>query len=90
MRQLFQSIPLPLACTLLWPCSAHETKSPVETPGRPESPKTRLLEAGAATLQSKPRIEDINGLFGWLPFLHRPSGMQMEAHRYCSILNPFP
>lgn len=48
MRQLFQSISLPLACTLLWACSAPETKSSLEAPGRPESAKTQLLEAGAA------------------------------------------
>lgn len=31
MRQLFQSITLTIAFTLLWACFAHETKSPVET-----------------------------------------------------------
>ncbi|MNP46818.1 hypothetical protein D3C76_1408420 [compost metagenome] len=60
MRQLFQSMSLPLACTLLWACSAPDTKSPVETPGRPESARTQFLEAGAATLQSKPPIDAIN------------------------------
>jgi len=67
MRQLFQSITLPLACTLLWACSAPETKSPVE-PGRPESAKTQLLEAGAATLQSKPPIEAINAYLNGFHF----------------------
>ena len=54
MSQLIKFVALPLACSLLWACSAPETKSPVETPGRPESAKTQLLEAGAATLQAKP------------------------------------
>jgi len=56
MRQLFQLITLSLACIL----SATVTKSPVQTPGRPESAKTQLLEAGAAAQQSKPPIEAIN------------------------------
>ncbi len=87
MRQLFQSITLPLACTLLWACSAPETKSPVETPSRPESAKTQLLEAGAATLQSKPPIEAINAYLDGFHFYNGHPDVQMEAHHYCSILN---
>jgi outer membrane biogenesis lipoprotein LolB len=60
MPQLIRFITLPLACSLLWACAAPETKSPVETPGRPESAKTQLLEAGAATLHAKPPVEAIN------------------------------
>ena len=87
MRQLLKSISLPLTCTLLWACSAAETKSPVETPGRPESAKTQLLEAGAATLQSKPPIEAINAYLDGFHFYNGHPDVQMEAHHYCSILN---
>ncbi|MFK3815272.1 OBAP family protein [Pseudomonas sp. NPDC089407] len=87
MRQLSQSITLTLACSLLWACSASETKSPVEAPGRPESATTQLLEAGAATLQAKPPIEAINAYLDGFHFYNGHPGVQMEAHHYCSILN---
>ncbi|ENB9665172.1 MULTISPECIES: OBAP family protein [Pseudomonas] len=87
MRQLIQSISLPLACTLLGACSAPETKSPVESPGRPISATTQLLEAGAAALQSKPPIEAINVYLDGFHFYNGHPGVQMEAHHYCSILN---
>lgn len=87
MRQLLQSITLPLACSVLWACSAAETKSPVETPGRPESVKTQLLEAGAATLQAKPPIEAVNAYLNGFHFYNGHPNVQMEAHHYCSILN---
>ncbi|MCT8165163.1 MULTISPECIES: OBAP family protein [unclassified Pseudomonas] len=87
MRQLLQLMTLPLACTLLWACSSPVTKSPVETPGRPKTAKTQLLEAGAATLQSKSPIEAINAYLDGFHFYNGHSDVQMEAHHYCSILN---
>lgn len=87
MRQLLQSISFSLACSLLWACSATDTKSPVETPGRPASAKTHLLEAGAAALQSKPPIEAINAYLDGFHFYNGHPDLQMEAHHYCSILN---
>jgi len=87
MPQLIRRITLPLACSFLWACSATETKSPVETPGRPESAKTQLLEAGAAALQSKPPIDAINAYLDGFHFYNGHPGVQMEAHHYCSILN---
>ena len=38
-------------------CGGGDTESAVETPGADESPKTRVLEAGAAVLQDKPPID---------------------------------
>lgn len=87
MRPLFHSMTLTLACALLWACSAPETKSPVGLPGRPESAKTQLLEAGAATLQAKPPIEAINAYLNGFHFYNGHPNVQMEAHHYCSILN---
>ncbi|HDS1735603.1 MULTISPECIES: OBAP family protein [Pseudomonas] len=87
MRQHLQSLSLPIACSLLWACAAPETRSPVDTPGRPESATTKLLEAGAATLQSKPPIEAINAYLDGFHFYNGHPDVQMEAHHYCSILN---
>ncbi|WP_405124413.1 OBAP family protein [Pseudomonas alloputida] len=87
MRPLLKSISIQLACSFLWACSAPETRSPVDTPGRPESAKTLLLEAGAATLQGKPPIEAINAYLDGFHFYNGHPNVQMEAHHYCSILN---
>ncbi|HEN8797830.1 TPA: OBAP family protein [Pseudomonas putida] len=82
-----QFLALPLTCCLLWACSTPETKSPVEPPGRPASVQTQMLEAGAATLQSKPPIDAINAYLDGFHFYNGHPGVQMEAHHYCSILN---
>ncbi|MBA1196263.1 OBAP family protein [Pseudomonas plecoglossicida] len=87
MRQPLQLISLSIACGALWACSAADTHSPVETPGRPESAKTQVLEAGAATLQAKPPIEAINAYLDGFHFYNGHPDVQMEAHHYCSILN---
>jgi hypothetical protein len=52
----------------------------VETPGRPESAKTQLLEAGAAILQAKPPIEAINAYLDGFHFYNGHPDVQMEAH----------
>lgn len=87
MRPFLKSVSIPLACSVVWACSASETRSPVDTPGRPESAKTQLLEAGAATLQAKPPIEAINAYLDGFHFYNGHPDVQMEAHHYCSILN---
>lgn len=87
MRQFLPSISLPLACSLLWACTAAATNSPVETPGRPASATTQLLEAGAAALQVKPPIDAINAYLDGFHFYNGHPDVQMEAHHYCSILN---
>jgi len=87
MRHILQSVSISIACSFLWACSAHETRSPVDTPGRPESAKTQLLEAGAATLQAKPPIDAINAYLDGFHFYNGHPDVQMEAHHYCSILN---
>ncbi|WJN50043.1 MULTISPECIES: OBAP family protein [Pseudomonas] len=87
MRPFLKPVSIPLACCVLWACSAPETRSPVDTPGRPESAKTQLLEAGAATLQAKPPIEAINAYLDGFHFYNGHPDVQMEAHHYCSILN---
>ncbi|QKL01668.1 DUF1264 domain-containing protein [Pseudomonas sp. NY5710] len=87
MQQQLSIFSMAVSCSLLWACSTPETRSPVETPGRPESAMTQLLEAGAATLQSKPPIEAINAYLDGFHFYNGHPDVQMEAHHYCSILN---
>ncbi|WP_313739764.1 OBAP family protein [Pseudomonas sp.] len=78
---------LPLACALIGGCAAPKTESAVDAPGRPESAKTQLLEAGAATLQAKTPISRINAYLDGFHFYSGHPHVQMEAHHYCSILN---
>jgi hypothetical protein len=78
---------LAVVCNLLLACSGVDTASPVDAPGRPESTRTQMLEAGAATLQSKPPIDAINAYLDGFHFYNGHQKVQMEAHHYCSILN---
>lgn len=75
------------AALLLGGCDRHETRSPIQAPGAPASPKTQALEAGAALLQNKPPVEAINAYLNGFHFYNGHPGMQMEAHHYCAILN---
>lgn len=68
-------------------CGASETDSPVTPPGAKTSPKTKVLEIGAAALQNKPPIEAINTYLDGFHFYSGRMDVQMEAHHYCSILN---
>lgn len=65
----------------------RETRSPVASPGAPESAKTKVLEAGAAALQDKPPIDAIDTYLDGFHFYDGQIGAQMEAHHYCSIVN---
>ena len=56
-------------------------------PGRPETAKTNILEAGAAVLQSNNPLEPMNMyLVGFHPTKNDPSH-QMEAHHFCTQMN---
>ncbi len=68
-------------------CGGGDTESAVDTPGADESPKTRVLEAGAAVLQDKPPIDAINAYLDGFHFYNGRMEAQMEAHHYCSHLN---
>lgn len=78
--------PLVLVCVLAG-CGGDNTESTVAAPGAEESPKTRVLEAGAALLQDKPPIEALNSYLDGFHFYNGRMGAQMEAHHYCSHLN---
>ena len=64
-----------------------DTQSNVRAPGQAESPKTKVLEAGAVALQDKPPIEAINAYLDGFHFYNGRQNVQMEAHHYCAIVN---
>lgn len=64
-----------------------DTQSNVRAPGQAESPKTKMLEAGAVALQDKPPIEAINAYLDGFHFYNGRQNVQMEAHHYCAIVN---
>lgn len=76
------------ASLLLAGCTGFgETPSSTEVAGRPETAKTRVLEAGAALLQTDDPLEPMNVyLVGFHPMKDDPS-RQMEAHHFCTQLN---
>lgn len=75
------------ASAIVASCGDHDTRSPVEPPGAPESVKTQVLEAGAAVLQGKPPIDALNAYLDGFHFYNGRPGVQMEAHHYCANLN---
>lgn len=72
---------------LLAACGDHRTESPVQSPGAPARPTTKVLEAGAAVLQDKPPIEALNAYLDGFHFYNGRPTAQMEAHHYCAVLN---
>jgi hypothetical protein len=68
-------------------CNGGDTHSNVKAPGATESAETRVLEAGAATLQSQPPIRAINAYLDGFHFYDGRMQAQMEAHHYCAIVN---
>lgn len=69
--------------------SATAQDSPPKTapPGEPKSAKTRVLEAGAKTLQSNAPLAGFDiYLVGFHPMKERPE-QQMEAHHFCRQVN---
>lgn len=79
-------VTLSAMCGMLCAC-AGTTESPVNAPGKPESAGTKILEAGAATLQAKPPLDALNAYLDGFHFYNGHPRAQMEAHHYCSILN---
>jgi len=68
-------------------CNGGDTASPVTPPGNEKSPRTMLLEAGAAALQTQAPIRAINAYLDGFHFYAGDLQAQMEAHHYCSLLN---
>lgn len=59
----------------------------MEAPGKPTTPSTRTLEAGAALLQSRAPVEALNAYLDGFHFYNGHPDVQMEAHHYCAVLN---
>jgi Protein of unknown function (DUF1264) len=68
-------------------CNGGDTQSSVQAPGASESAKSKVLEAGAALLQTHPPIGAINAYLDGFHFYSGDVKSQMEAHHYCAILN---
>lgn len=75
------------ALALLSACGGNNTGSNVDAPGEKKAATTQMLEAGAATLQSKAPIDAINAYLDGFHFYNGKMHEQMEAHHYCTILN---
>jgi hypothetical protein len=75
-----------LGCSALSGC-AGDTRSSVPTPGQPASATLSALDAGAATLQSRPPIDRLNAYLDGFHFYNGHPDVQMEAHHYCAVLS---
>ncbi|MCQ6255554.1 OBAP family protein [Pseudomonas sp. Q11] len=82
-----KSLFLVASFTLLSACAGTTSSSNVEAPGKPKTPTTQTLDAGAALLQSRPPVEALNAYLDGFHFYNGRLEMQMEAHHYCAILN---
>lgn len=87
MRALSIGTLIAAVSTALQGCGGDTTSSPVSTPGRAESGKTALLEAGAAVLQDKAPVAQLNAYLDGFHFYSGNLHGQMEAHHYCGHLN---
>jgi len=82
-----KSFSLAATFTLLSACAGNDSPSNVGAPGKPATPSTRTLEAGAALLQSRPPVDALNAYLDGFHFYNGHPEVQMEAHHYCSVLN---
>jgi hypothetical protein len=73
---------LPLAA-----CGGENSASKVEAPGVAESAKSKTLEAGAALMQDKSPLGELNAYMDGFHFYSGNMAAQMEAHHYCGHLN---
>ena len=76
----------PLLCALA-SCGGDNTRTPVDTPGAPESAKTKTLEAGANLLQSKAPLRALDAYLDGFHFYNGKPQAQMEAHHFCGHVN---
>ncbi len=67
--------------------AADDSPSNVKAPGSDTEAKTKLLETGAAVLQEKDPIAELNAYMNGFHFYNGDMTGQMEAHHYCSLLN---
>jgi hypothetical protein len=80
----------PLTCfaaAVLATACGNNTDSKVAAPGADESPKTRVLEAGADLLQVKAPLRKLDAYLDGFHFYNGQMAAQMEAHHYCGHLS---
>lgn len=65
----------------------HKEPSNVSSPGDEKTGKTKVLETGAALLQDKTPVRQLEIYLDGFHFANGNMNMQMEAHHYCSKLN---
>lgn len=63
------------------------SESPVQPEGFEKKPKTQMLEAGAAMLQTGSPLEPMNIYLDGFHVAKEDSGHQMEAHHFCRQVN---
>lgn len=68
-------------------CGQRREPANVSTPGEEKSGKTQVLEAGAAAIQDKTPIKQLEIYLDGFHFANGDMNMQMEAHHYCMKLN---
>jgi hypothetical protein len=68
-------------------CGGGNTESAARAPGAEQEPKTTVLEAGAAVLQDKAPLGQLNAYLDGFHFYSGDLQQQVEAHHYCAILN---
>jgi hypothetical protein len=68
-------------------CNGGDTHSDVAVPGNKTTDEMKVLEAGAAVLQSRRPIHAINAYLDGFHFYNGHMKGQMEAHHYCAILS---
>lgn len=78
---------LVLAFAALAGCGGGNTKSMAPAAGAGESAKTRLLETGAALLQEKAPLDELDAYLDGFHFYNGSLAHQVEAHHYCGHLN---
>ena len=75
------------AALLALACGGKNTASNVDSPGAEKDAKTKVLEAGSATLQDKTPVNRLEIYLNGFHFYNGNLGAQMEAHHYCTKLN---
>lgn len=68
-------------------CGGKNTASNVDSPGAEKDTKTEVLEAGAAALQDKTPVNQLEIYLNGFHFYNGNLDGQMEAHHYCTKLN---
>lgn len=68
-------------------CGGENTGSNVTSPGREQTTRTRVLEAGSDLMQDKTPLRTLDAYMDGFHFYNGNMQAQMEAHHYCGHLN---